>query len=203
MSSLSTLTTVMVVFCPLAATLFVLFGIVWVAARSLGRDADGPELLLQLAVRHVPSHRQDWGAAMLAELNCIEGGPARWRFAVGCAWAALFPPKLAGSSRLRPLCGILSVALPPLGLPLLYMASVAANRFTTHDDFFNGELVPGIVGGFIGLSIACMLAGLPLGIAGLIRREQLRWLSFFGPVSTICIVSYLMVVQHLASATLR
>lgn len=203
MSSLSTFTTLVVVFCPLVATFFSIAGILWIAARSKWTDADGPELLLRLAVPYVPDHRQDWAAAMLAELRCIQGGMARWHFAAGCARAALFSPKQTATRHFGPLCGIMSVTLPPLGLPLLYLASIAANHFTTQDDFFNGELVPGAVGVFIVGSLVCMLSGLPLGFAGLIRREQARWLSLMGQVSSICIFSYLMIVQYLASANLR
>jgi hypothetical protein len=41
-----------------------------------------------------------------------------------------------------------------------------------------------------------MLAGLPLGLAGLLRRERLRWLSALGMVSSLCIIGYFLIVMH-------
>jgi hypothetical protein len=54
---------------------------------------DVPSHLLTAAVASLPSDRRDWGAAMLAELSHVEGQAARWRFALGCVKAALFPPR--------------------------------------------------------------------------------------------------------------
>jgi hypothetical protein len=44
----------------------------------------------------MPAGRRDWGAAMLAELAQLQNPSARWRFALGCAQAALFPPGRGG-----------------------------------------------------------------------------------------------------------
>ena len=94
---------------------------------------------------------------------------------------------------------MLSIVLPAISLPLLYLCAIAANRFTTHDDFFNGELVPGIIGCCILLAIACMLCGLPLGILGVARRERARWMSAIGPVWSIGIFAYLQLMQFIAA----
>jgi hypothetical protein len=125
----------------------------------------------------VPRHRL--GAALLTELG-LSHGEGR-----------------------RAICGVLSVALPPLGIPLILCAAAAANAFTRHDDFFNGELVPGLVGTFIILSFASVLAGVPFGIAGLLRRERPRWLSATGIFLSLGIFAYLMTVQHLAARNLQ
>ncbi|MGP4008348.1 hypothetical protein [Streptomyces sp. 4N124] len=62
---------------------------------TAGRLApDGPARLLATAVAVLPEHRRSWGAAMSAELAHVPGGAARWRFAAGCARAALFPPSV-------------------------------------------------------------------------------------------------------------
>jgi hypothetical protein len=100
--------------------------------------------------------------------------------------------------RLGPVCGVLSVVLPPLSLPLLHLISIACNAFMTHDNFSSRELVPTLLGACILGSLACMFSGVPLGIAGLIRREQFRWLSVTGPLSSILIFGYMQIVQHLA-----
>jgi hypothetical protein len=57
------------------------------------KKIDGPERLLAVAVRLSPRERRDWCGAMLAELAQLEHSPTRWRFALGCAHAALFPPR--------------------------------------------------------------------------------------------------------------
>jgi hypothetical protein len=41
----------------------------------------------------MPAERGEWGAAMLAELATLQQPLARWRFALGCARVALFPPR--------------------------------------------------------------------------------------------------------------
>ena len=45
-------------------------------------------LLLTFATRALPPARREWGQAMRAELDPIEGARARWRFSLGCTWAA-------------------------------------------------------------------------------------------------------------------
>jgi hypothetical protein len=54
---------------------------------------DGPARLLAAAAVTLPDDRRDWGAAMAAELDQVQGSSVRWRFAAGCARAAIFPPR--------------------------------------------------------------------------------------------------------------
>jgi hypothetical protein len=70
----------------------------WLLWRAWWRQAgdrlsrmDGPGWLLAAAAATLPDGRRDWGAAMAAELAQIEDRAARWRFAAGCARAALLP----------------------------------------------------------------------------------------------------------------
>ena len=53
---------------------------------------DGPERLLGWAAGLLSARRAEWGQAMLGELDHIEGRGQRWRFAAGCAGAALLLP---------------------------------------------------------------------------------------------------------------
>jgi hypothetical protein len=48
-------------------------------------------MLVALAARHLPPERQEWGQAMLAELDHIERRSARRRFALGCLRVAFIP----------------------------------------------------------------------------------------------------------------
>jgi hypothetical protein len=51
--------------------------------------------ILAAATARMTPGRRDWGAAMLAELSQIHLRTARWRFALGAARVALFPPRHA------------------------------------------------------------------------------------------------------------
>ncbi|GAA4711932.1 hypothetical protein [Phytohabitans rumicis] len=73
-----------------AAALLVLhFWLTRAGARMSAMDP--PERALAAAVATLPEHRRDWGAAMTAELAEVRGRSARWRFALSCAMAALWP----------------------------------------------------------------------------------------------------------------
>jgi hypothetical protein len=79
--------------------------------RQAGRrlsELDGSGWLLAAATATLPADRRDWGAAMMAELTQVQGPAARWRFAAGCARAALFPP--GGSRAAVVATGALAVA---------------------------------------------------------------------------------------------
>jgi hypothetical protein len=53
---------------------------------------DVPERLLRWAAGLLSARREEWGQAMLGELDYIDGRGRRWRFATGCAGAALLLP---------------------------------------------------------------------------------------------------------------
>jgi hypothetical protein len=62
-----------------------------VPAGPAARD-DAPERLLRWAAGLLSAQRAEWGQAMLGELDHIDGRGPRWRFAAGCAGAALLLP---------------------------------------------------------------------------------------------------------------
>jgi hypothetical protein len=87
----------------------------WLLWRAWWREAgdelaalDGPGRLLAAATATLPGDRRDWGTAMAAELAQVQGRAARWRFAAGCARAAVFPPR--GSRVAVGAAGALAVA---------------------------------------------------------------------------------------------
>jgi hypothetical protein len=49
---------------------------------------DRAAALLVLATRRLPPRYQHWAQPMRSELDHVRGVRARWRFSVGCAWAA-------------------------------------------------------------------------------------------------------------------
>jgi hypothetical protein len=65
----------------------------WRRAGARLATLDGPAWLLAAAAAMLPDDRRDWGAAMAAELAQVQDRPARWRFALGCARTAVFPPR--------------------------------------------------------------------------------------------------------------
>jgi hypothetical protein len=60
----------------------------------------------------------------------------------------------------------------------------------------NPAAVIAVVQVIVKLTFFCLLAGLPLGLAGWLRRERMRWLSVLEMISSLCLISYLMVVRH-------
>jgi hypothetical protein len=60
-------------------------------AQPAARD-DVPVRLLRWAVSLLSARRGEWGQAMLGELGHIDDRVRRWRFAAGCASAALLLP---------------------------------------------------------------------------------------------------------------
>jgi hypothetical protein len=65
----------------------------WRQAHTRLGTLDGPGWLLAAAVATLPAGRGEWGQAMAAELAQVPDRPARWRFALGCARAAVLPPE--------------------------------------------------------------------------------------------------------------
>jgi hypothetical protein len=59
---------------------------------------DRPAALVALAARRLAVERPEWGRAMLAEIVHVQERAMRWRFALGCAQVALFPPRRAEAS---------------------------------------------------------------------------------------------------------
>jgi hypothetical protein len=65
------------------------------AARA---SSDAPSRLLGWAVSALPADRAPWGEAMFGELDQLDSRRQRWRFAAGCASAAVFLPSRRADS---------------------------------------------------------------------------------------------------------
>ena len=83
----------------LATGLIVAALLVWVARPTRRRGTrpaaavdDAPSRLLAWAVDVLPADRAPWGEAMFGELQQLDNRRQRWRFAVGCAGAAVLVP---------------------------------------------------------------------------------------------------------------
>jgi len=78
-----------------------------------GRD-DVPARLLRWAAGLLSAQRAEWGQAMLGELDHIDGWSRRWRFAAGCAGAALLLPPWGRAA--AAVWGMVTVAAGAAGL---------------------------------------------------------------------------------------
>jgi hypothetical protein len=115
----------------------------WRRAGVALSTLDGPGWLLAAATATLPAARRDWGAAMTAELGQVQGGVSRWRFAAGCARAAVWPP---GGYRAAVVAGALTFAA-------LAAAGLATGAVLPAGRVFALTFV-GLVGGLVTLAVA-------------------------------------------------
>jgi hypothetical protein len=117
--------------------------------RTRPPDADLARRLLAAAAAWLPAGRGGWGRAMLAELDQVQGRPARRAFALGAARACLIAPRavrpawhaivVAGGAAaaggaihvLAPAAGVTAAAVIP-GLPALCVLAILARRPPGH-----------------------------------------------------------------------
>jgi hypothetical protein len=140
----------------------------WLLWRAWWRQAgatlsamDGPAWLLAAAATTLPADRRQWGAAMAAELAQVQGRSARWRFATGCARAAVLPPR--DSRAAVGVTGALAV-VATTAAALATGAALPAGRVVA-------MTFVGLLGGLATLTVARSRrvgrAGPGLGVAGL------------------------------------
>jgi hypothetical protein len=116
----------------------------WRRAGDQLATQDGPAWLLAAAAATLPADPRHWGAAMAAELAQVEERAARWRFAAGCARAAVLPP---GGSRPAVLAaGALAVAATAATVPATGAALPAGRVFLL--------VLVGLLGGLATLAVA-------------------------------------------------
>ncbi len=75
--------------CPIGIAMALLVRYARAVPADLAERGDAPERLLRWAAGLLSARREEWGQAMVGELDHIDGRGRRWRFAVGCAGAAL------------------------------------------------------------------------------------------------------------------
>jgi hypothetical protein len=175
--------------------------------RASSRKAARPDAVtstLAWIVGAMPRDRAEWGAAMLAELAAVSGTLARWRFAFGCARVALFPPRNeagATTAERNPTLGLLAVALPLLALPLLYgtaamLEAVSGSPYTS-SDALEPQLATAIVKLLLASTVGCLVAGVPLGLAGRWRGERMACLTAWGVATSGGMFAYFLIGMHL------
>jgi hypothetical protein len=126
-------------------------------------EDDRARRFLAAATAWTSAGRGDWGRAMLAELDQVAGGPARWRFAIGAARAALVPPR---SRRL------------PWRAAIMLAAGAAAAGTAVH------VLAPGT-----GIQAAAVLPGLPAICAWFVLARPRPARRCGGPVGFVRVIA--------------
>ncbi len=92
--------------------------------------------------------------------------------------------------------GIVSFVFTPLVIATVIVEAIGGSPFTQSSRWSNPDAVIAVVQVIVKLMFFCLLAGLPLGLAGWLRRERMRWLSALGMILSLCIISYFMAVMH-------
>ena len=93
--------------------------------------------------------------------------------------------KLDTSAKPAPVCGILSVAVTPLALLFAYLTSAFLESLL-------GKPAYAVTYALSSFRSFAILTSLVMGIAGLIRRERLGWLSVIGWLVTVGTVGLLL-----------
>lgn len=93
-----------------------------------GPTEDAPLRLMRWTAGLLSEQRDEWGQAMLGELDHIEGRGRRWRFAIGCAGATLLLPPWG-----RAAAGMLAMIAVAIGSFGLYADMVIRYRLGIGD----------------------------------------------------------------------
>jgi hypothetical protein len=193
------------VFAPPVACVALLLAFWWTRIHHADASLDAPASLLASAVRTMPAAQREWGAAMLSELATVPDASARWRFAFGCARVALLPPRAEtprSASERRPVCGLLAIGVPPLALPFLYavaaiLETVGGSPYTSASPWADPLVAMTFVRMLVMFTLVCLVAGVPLGLAGRWRRERLPQLAFWGVAMSSATLAYFLAVMGL------
>ena len=145
-----------------------------VPAGPAARD-DVPEQLLRWAVGLLSAQRAEWGQAMLGELDYIDGWGPRWRFAAGCAGAALLLPPWG-----RTAAALWAMVLAAAGAARVYAAVAVRYRLGAGGWIFAAIVLVFLVG--FTLAAATLLRRPGIALPGLLGGlvVALTWLALSG-----------------------
>ena len=154
------------------------------AVEPAARD-DGPARLLGWAAGLLSARRGEWGQAMLGELGHIEGRGPRWRFAAGCAGAALLLPPWGRAA--APVGAMAAVAAGTAGLCAVEVAGYGLGS----QGWVTTAVMLGFVAGFAvaasvllrrpGIAVPGLLGGLLVAVAWL----AMSGFTFYGVIAPV------------------
>src|SRR6266702_6485121 len=136
---------------------------------------DVPERLLRWAAGLLSAQRAEWGQAMLGELDHIDGWGPRWRFAAGCAGAALLLPPWG-----RTAAALWAMVLAAAGAVGVYAAVAVRYRLGAGGWIFAAIVLVFLVG--FTLAAATLLRRPGIALPGLLGGlfVALTWLALSG-----------------------
>jgi len=145
-----------------------------VPAGPAVRD-DVPERLLRWAAGLLSAQREEWGRAMLGELDHIDGRGRRWRFAAGCAGAALLLPPWG-----RAAAAVWAMVVVAAGAAGVYASVALRYRLGAGDWVFAAIMLVFLVS--FTLAAATLLRRPEVAIPGLLGGlfVALTWLALSG-----------------------
>jgi len=185
-------------------------------------DGDLATRMVNASTSGLPASREEWGAAMRAELAFVDDPPSRWRFALGCvmtslrisltreSWLVVFAagPLVAvltlAASRISLAGGRAGILVATLYLPALVLFTTGLVTARIHRSFRSG-LVAGalaLVFSLIGMLAVAMIEGVHWqSVAGVFLMDgdapqggQLdRIQAALDPVSPFFVLIHLMV----------
>lgn len=145
---------------------------------------DWSERFLRLALKRMPSRRNEWGMAMLSEHAAVRGGPDRWRFTMGCAQTVLGELLTPYARRARGVVLVASIWAPVWALMFAAFLTVL-EMFLGPDNEPSLAFMMWIIGqvglvsgGIFGVLLAVAENGRPAG------RLSLRRAAFLGSLSS-------------------
>jgi hypothetical protein len=157
------------------------------SAGQAPRD-DLPARLLGWAAGLLPAQRAEWGQAMVGELDNIDGRGRRWRFAAGCAGAALLLPPWG-----RAAAAVWAMAAVAVGGAGLYASVIVRYQLGTSDWVLAGIALIVLVSYTLVVGVQVRVPGvaLPGLLAGVL--VALTWLMPYG----FTFYGLIVVVPHL------
>ena len=168
--------------CPVGIAVALLRRYAWAGPAARG---DGPERLLRWAAGLLSARRAEWGQAMLGELDHIEGRGLRWRFAAGCAGAALLLPPWG-----RAAAAVWTMVVAAAGAAGIYASVAVRYRLGTGDWVFAVIMLVFLVS--FTLAAATLLRRPGVALPGLLGGlfVALAWLAlsgftFYGAIAPI------------------
>ena len=162
-----------------------------------GPTDDAPVRLLRWTAGLLSEPRDEWGHAMLGELDHIEGRGRRWRFTIGCAGAALLLPPWR-----RAAAGVLAMIAVAIGSLGLYTAVIIRYRLSVGDwvgaaitlTFLASLIVAaGVLLHRPGVAVPGLLGGLFVALAWL-AMSGFTFYGFIAPMPTTDLPLLLIVV---------
>jgi hypothetical protein len=167
--------------------------------RRAGDSADLPAAIVGWAARLLSTDRAEWGQAMLGELEQYQDS-ARWRYALGCAVAAVGLPRRGRSGR-RVMASVLAAASAGVGL-VGYGFARYPGMVTGAGTWLALAAFVALLAGFVvvagvttrqspvavtGLVSGCVLAGVWLVVGGFVLLDRSTALLVVLPLAPIAV----------------